>query len=147
MAMNRRGILGALAGAATVGNAGIGPVGRDLGISGATQGSQFGMNVAASGQKPPRMDISLARRLVFGDAEALAEIRDELFAEQRNVTMAMIDPDISIMKSWSPMAKLAFQRQRNVERAIDQLRDPPRFGRSLLFLNSLNERLNKLMWE
>lgn len=47
------------------------------------------------------------------------EIRSMLFERERRVSS--IDPDIACHRSWSLNAKIAFQRQRNVEEAMREM--------------------------
>lgn len=143
MKPDRRGFLGILGAAPLFGGAIAENIGRDAQAMGLSQGglpgaSQLGVKVN------PRMEQKSALRMIFGDAEALAEIRDELFAAQRHVTA--IDPDILIMKSWSPMAKLTFQKQRNVERALAELQEEGRWDRPQRYVKAFSDRLQKLMW-
>jgi hypothetical protein len=106
----------------------------------ATQSGQL-----ISTPQPPRMSRPSAMRTIFGDKDALAEIRDELFRENR--VIAGLDPDIAIMKSWSPMAKITFQRQRNVDLALARLQDAQSWDRSPgMWVRAIEDRLQKLMW-
>lgn len=151
MSISRRGIMGVLAGAPLAGKAvaetvmsGLGSGVLGSGSANASAGWGVGMNATAPAVlASPRMDAVQAAKLIFGDAQALAEIRSELYAEQRNINY--VDPDIMVMKSWSPMAKIAFQRQRNVERALDELQDS-RWDRPQRYLKALNDRMQRLMW-
>lgn len=49
------------------------------------------------------------------------------------------------MKSFSPMAKIAFQRQRNVERAMADAFDNS-YDRPNRYVRAIETRLKKLMW-
>jgi hypothetical protein len=64
-------------------------------------------------------------------------------AQQRYITT--IDPDILVMKAWSPMAKLTYQKRRNVDRMLAELQEN-RMDRPGQYVHALAERLNKLMW-
>lgn len=55
-------------------------------------------------------------RRAFANKETLDKITSELFAEQR--TINAIDHDLASKRSFSLAAKVAFQRQRNVERRL-----------------------------
>jgi hypothetical protein len=143
--MNRRSILGVLGGAPFAAKA----VAREVISSGSIappaslyQGSQAGI-AGASNPINPLMERSHALRTIFADAKAIAEMRDELFEQHRFIPS--IDPDIAIMRSWSDMAKITFQRQRNVERAWVELQEA-RLDRPGRYLRALEERLQKLMW-
>lgn len=146
MAFNRRGILGLVAGAPIFGNAVAENIGRDAGMGAMRLGIGANAPGAAQGYNqptPPLMEHKSAIRMIFGDAAALAEIRDELFAQNRTITA--IDPDILVMKAWSTMAKLTFQRQRNVERALAELQEN-RMDCPQRYVRAFNDRLQKLMW-
>lgn len=141
--MNRRSLMGMIAGAPFAGKAVAdqfvsgGAIPPDPDKSG--MGSTLGMNAA---QQEPRMNRSSAMRLIFGDKQALAEIREELFAEYRFVPS--IDPDILEMKSWSIMAKVTFQRQRNVARAMAELQNDDSMPSR--YVCALEGKLKNLMW-
>lgn len=92
-----------------------------------------------------RMDHRTALRMILNDAKAMEEIRAELTeAELRNGN-PFIDADIQVMRSWSPMAKITFQRQRNVERALAQvLEDRP--DEPNRYVRAFRNRMNKLVW-
>jgi len=145
--MNRRSILSLIAGAPLAGRAVADQAVTSLGnmspppyglIGGAAQGQSTGpANI-------PFVEHQSALRSIFGDAKALAEIRAELAeAELRN--NPYIDPDIQIMRSFSPMAKITFQRQRNVERALAEIQDT-RWDRPQRYIRALQSRLDKMMW-
>lgn len=142
MAFSRRNIFGLAAAAPIFGNALAESIGQNMTPGMGAQ--QLGVGQSA-GNMPisPRMEHKSAIRLIFGDTEALAEIRSELFAEQRHISS--IDPDILVMKTWSPMAKLTFQKRRNVERALAELQDD-RFDRPTRYVRAFTDRLQKLMW-
>lgn len=144
MAFNRRGLLGMIAGAPLFGGAVAESICHEAQFAiGAQQLGLYAGQPCGNTPTAPRMEHSSAVRMIFGDKEALAAIRDELFAEQRHVIS--IDPDILIMKAWSPMAKLTFQRQRNVERILAELQDN-RMDRPQRYIRAFTDRLNKLMW-
>lgn len=48
-----------------------------------------------------------------------------------------------IMKSFSPMAKIVFQRQRNVERRLQTLLSTTGFSG---YSHAFDQAVNKLMW-
>lgn len=137
--MNRRSILGMMAAAAAQN------MPETVGLAISSGNPNRAMEATASNAALiPKMDRPSALRMVFGDAQAMAEIRSELMQqEMRSVTY--IDPDIMHKKSWSPMAKVAFQRQRNVERAIADLENE-RWDVPQRFIKALGTRLDKLMW-
>lgn len=149
--LNRRSIMGVLAGAPLVGRAVADGALESLrnpvppshpyphaGENCATQAGSLGQKAVN-----PLMERGNALKIIFGDANALAEIRDELFAENR--TIQSVDPDIAILKSLSPMAKITFQRQRNVERALAELQSE-RWDGPQRYVRVFEERLQKMMW-
>lgn len=147
--MNRRSILGLIGAAPFAGDAAAKGLASTL--SGAVPPSHpypesvgaAGMNAAQQIGAAPRMERSAAMRMIFGDKSVLDEIRAELFAENRGV--AQIDSDIWNMKSWSDMAKITFQRQRNVERALAEIQSE-RWDRPNRYVRAIEDRLQKLMW-
>ena len=60
-------------------------------------------------------------RRMLGDAVHRREVESVLFEDERKV--GFIDPDIACARSYSLNAKIAYQRQRNVERRLQQLQD------------------------
>lgn len=142
--MNRRSVLGAIGIAPFAGKTIAGTaIGGQLGVKSASLAGSFGEMPAQDSPKAPLIDRTQAMRMVLADKEAIAEIRNELFEEHRIVHA--IDPDIAIMKSWSDMAKITFQRQRNVERAMAELQEQ-RLDRPQQYIHTLTKQLNKLMW-
>lgn len=150
--MNRRSILGILAGTPLVGQAVAQEAFASLrgSIPPATPPNGWGGSAQAVGQNmgnmvaEPLMKSDRALRLIFSDAAALAEIRSEIFDQQRQYS-TNIDPDIMVLKSLSPMAKITFQRQRNVERELADLQEE-RWDRPQKYVRALQSRVQKLMW-
>lgn len=142
--MNRRSILGILGAAPFAGKAVADQAVASIGSS--IPPSNYGLSASAGqlASNNPLMDPKAALRRVFGDARAMAEIREEL-AEGELRSNPYIDPDIQIMKSWSPMAKITFQRQRNIERAIAEMQDD-RWDRPQRYIRALQSRVDKMMW-
>lgn len=141
--MNRRSILGVLGGAPFAAKAVAQTVTQGGGLLGGSGAPSTGLMSQADKVAAPAMERSVALRTIFADAKAIAEIKDEL-AEQ-NKFVHVIDPDIAIMRSWSDMAKITFQRQRNIERAFEELQEA-RLDRPGRWMRSIEERLQKLMW-
>jgi hypothetical protein len=73
--------------------------------------------------KGPKIQEWQAMRLAMQDPDIRRLVVSQTFEQQRIV--ASIDPDIEVLRSFSPMAKITFQRQRNVERAIQQATEAP----------------------
>lgn len=141
--MNRRSILGILGAAPFAGKA---VADQAVASLGSQSPPSYGLSSGAgqSAANNPLMDPKAALRKVFGDARAMAEIREEL-AESELRGNPYIDPDIQIMKSWSPMAKITFQRQRNINRAIAEMQDD-RWDRPQRYIRALQSRVDKMMW-
>lgn len=144
--MNRRGILGMLGAAPFAGGA----IGQDVASlmtgnagTGLASNAAGGLSSMGRASSKPLMERQSAMQLILGDSRAMAEIRDELWAEQRTVTQ--VDPDLLVLKSFSPMAKITFQRQRNVERALADALDD-RYDMPRRYIRALSSRLDKLMW-
>lgn len=141
MNLSRRGIVGALAGApfaARLGTRpGASPPSATMGL-GAQIGQGFAgdLNVA----NKPKMEQWQAMRLALLDPDIKALWEGYIYAQNRIVHE--IDPDIAVMRSFSPMAKLTFQRQRNVSRSLQESTEPPVYD----FMDKVQDYLHKLMW-
>lgn len=90
------------------------------------------------------MPAAQARRLIFGDAKVMAEITAELFEDEKR-SNPYIDPDLQVLKSLSPMAKITFQRQRNVAHHLAQMRDES-WDRPQRYIHAFRKHYEKLMW-
>lgn len=145
--MNRRSALSLFAGMPFVGKR----MASDL-----VQGARFSGGDAQDGAEPnprpyppgegistkpiePKMPRWQAARAVLGDPEARAQATAFFYERHRVVTY--IDPDIEIMRSWSPMAKIAFQRQRNVEHELERMMGEPTDG----LIDKLQSMISKMV--
>lgn len=143
--MNRRSILGLLSAAPFAGKAVAEQAVTSIGSSVPPGGYGLSSGVGqASPANNPLMEHQSAVRNILGDMRAMSEIRSEL-AEGELRGNPYIDPDIQIMKTWSPMAKITFQRQRNVDRAIAEMQDT-RWDRPNRYIRAFQSRMDKLMW-
>ena len=103
----------------------------------------YAQNEITQGNTPPMgplMPEWKAMRLAMLDPDIKAIMMDALWNQHREIHK--IDPDIEVLRSFSPMAKIAFQRQRNVQRAIEQSTNEPLheiFGKA-------REYIRKLVW-
>jgi hypothetical protein len=97
------------------------PGGAILGGSGGLYGGNAGVYGAPMAMQ--QFDGASAMRRLLSDPQALAEYRSLLF--ERNRTISQIDPDIACHRSFSLNAKIAFQRQRNVERELQEQEGGP----------------------
>lgn len=77
-----------------------------------------GFGGGGNGAADPR---DLARR-AFANPQTLSDVRALLF--EKHQIVSTIDHDIASKKSFSLAAKIAFQRQRNVERDIQEMMQP-----------------------
>lgn len=115
MAMHRRGMIGALIGGAVAGP----KVATDFASSLAGNGadlppeSPYPPAVRAAGMAIPDYDTPENWRRVLANKVFRSQIESIYYEEYRAVPG--IDPDIAVLRSFSPMAKVTFQRQRNVE--------------------------------
>jgi hypothetical protein len=69
--------------------------------------------------RKPFISRQQATKLLLQNKELLSEITSQMYEHERIINH--IDPDINIYKSFSPMAKITFQRQRNVQRQLHNL--------------------------
>jgi len=74
----------------------------------------------------PTMEHDAAVRLALLDPDMKKALYTYLYNEQKTSLPTQIDPDIEVLRSFSRMAKLTFQRQRNVEHALHHLITPHR---------------------
>lgn len=98
----------------------------------------------------PNMPREAAFRLLYDSPSIRREVRERLVQEARYaVTLATIDPDIAILKSVSPMAKLFLARQRYVEVSLKKAMNE----QNSFFTNGhgpvqdfLSQKAHDLMW-
>jgi hypothetical protein len=135
--------MGAVAGMAALGNR----VGQLVGAGrlGIPQGQQYpsgaGVQEQASTQiNAPLMPSWKAARLVMSIPEYRALLHERAFNQYRHVTH--IDPDIDCIRSYSLMAKVTFQRQRNIDRHLEAMMEEPDYERE----HPVHAYIQKLMW-
>lgn len=80
------------------------------------QGTYGNAGVPSSSNEATREEA----RIALMNPAIRAEVESMLFKQERRVSF--IDPDIACHRSFSLNAKIAFQRQRNVAREIDQMK-------------------------
>lgn len=95
----------------------------------------------------PKMGHASAIAKVFGDIVLRAQVRARLFAQYKNDPQ--IDPDLLVLKSLSPMAKLTITRQRRVEREMESIfswnrEDGPQPYSSVRSM--VEQQIHMLMW-
>lgn len=93
--------------------------------------------------KPPKMGRCEALRIALADPDMKRLITSWAFKQNQRVTE--IDPDIQCLRALSPMAKITFQRQRNVERYLGNLVDED--ANQLGFGGVVGAFIKKLMWD
>jgi hypothetical protein len=93
-------------------------VGRTMG--GGYPGEQQGGQVNRA--PVPLMPSHQAFRLALRTPHVRDAIMEAVWRDNRRVHA--VDPDIEIYRSFSPMAKITFQRQRNVERELQERSEP-----------------------
>lgn len=96
----------------------------------------------------PLVERGKAMARIFGDAVLKGQVRARLYEQFRGVNE--IDPDLLVLKSLSPMAKLAITRQRRVESEMQKIYTlaydhnvPQPYSPMRDFLES---HVRKLMW-
>jgi hypothetical protein len=106
---------------------------------------QTSRNPMAVAPTPPKIPRESALTRLLLDNNTITELRSRLFAETHP---SAIDPDLMVLKSLSPMAKLAYQRQREVERKLKELANPDlNFPKQWTLAGAwLEERIGKMMW-
>lgn len=96
----------------------------------------------------PNMPREAAFKLLGENFLVRREIREQLAKDAKYaITPSNIDPDIAILKSLSPMAKLTFARQRYIERGTEALfKDETFSGIHGRTRDILHQKLHDLMW-
>lgn len=153
MKLSRRGFAGFAAALPFAGNAvsremaakqrdvalqGWSPIGGNSGM-GIAEGALYGN--AVNPAPTPKMEHWQAMRLALQDPDIRREIMAECYARHKIVNA--LDPDIANKRSWSDMAKITFQRQRNVERDIEQMTQVSTLGFAGKLLQNF---IQKAMW-
>lgn len=93
---------------------------------------------------------ALPRQPLVSHTQAVAKIladpilRQKIEAEawQNHRRVFVVDDDIAAMRSFSHMAKITFQRQRNVQREIEEIQKPPPWETRGFFETAVR----KIMW-
>jgi hypothetical protein len=107
--------LGALAAPAAAREIGRNALNGPLGYG---AGSQLGATQAGIECGQPAAPWEQARR-AFADKDTLAAVRAMLFEQHKVVTV--LDTDLAVNRSFSLSAKIAFQRQRNVDAELKRM--------------------------
>lgn len=127
--MKRRSFLGAMAAAPFAGKAAAEGLARQTGIT-ATGLNSHALNAGMAGAQSmaqanlpggkPQWEIW---REAFKLYPAIRAEQESLMFEQEKI--AVLDPDIAVCRSFSFAAKIAYQKQRNVARRMEELQAPP----------------------
>lgn len=145
MKLSRRGALAGLASvpglASTLGKNLLSEGGNALCFSEVQEANSF---------SPPGTTVPISQKMSELEAHQalmqIPELRDlftsGLYEQYRNVTY--IDPDIAVLRSFSPMAKITFQRQRIVNRNIEVRTAQSYFRRGAL--EKVQDFIYKKMW-
>lgn len=101
------------------------------------------MDCAVGGApSPPRMQYDAAKRMLMLQPDVRDRVESSLFVGHRQV--GYIDHDIEAKRSWSTMAKVTFQRRRNVDAALaDCAGDTNTYSMGVQFLD---QKIGELMW-
>lgn len=112
-------------------------------FGGSLAGGNIGQSIpSAIGQmQAPKMEHWQALKLAMADPDLRREFVSECYA--RNKQIDAVDADLLCLKSFSPMAKITFQRQRNVEREIKAMTSSSQLG---FASGAISRFINKVMW-
>lgn len=142
MTPTRRSVATALAGLPLIGASLAGRLGQRPPAT-MPMGEAVGYAECAQSDVPvakPLMPHHQAARLAMQNPLMRDLITGQAYRNQRHVSQ--IDPDIDLHRSWSPMAKVTFQRQRNVERELENYCNEP----DHVLLDPLRQYIEKLIW-
>mgnify|MGYP001557758136 FL=1 len=137
--MNRRSVLGLLGSVPVVGPTLAAKLQHEK-LSGELSGLQTdGLSYGTGAPSPPD-EYSVAALRQKRAAMQLPWIREVVEASMRDQTryVGTLDPDLAILKSVSLSAKICYQRERNVQRAISEYGREP----SWLTLQSLWQKIS-----
>lgn len=122
------------------------------GVGTSIQGSSLLSNVASGaeagdisnklGLKPATQQMSHAQAVAKFMADPIMRRQLEELAWKNNRIVHAIDDDLAAMRSFSHMAKITFQRQRNVEREIREAGEPPPWEARNVF----EQMIRKFIW-
>jgi hypothetical protein len=91
-------------------------------------------------QIEPKMQEWQAVRLAMLDPDIKRMLIDAAYAQHR--VISSVDTDIKVLRALSPMAKITFQRQRNVARMLKDAAEEPIWG----WGQRAREYIQKMMW-
>lgn len=126
-------------------------------VGGVTTGStpRGGWNIAERNPSPdcpdnppaPNMPREAAFKMLSQNASVRREVHSRLVQDAKYaITPANIDPDIAILRSISPMAKLTLARQRYIERGLEStFQIDGGFGSGWL-RDFIGNKVHDLMW-
>lgn len=132
--MNRRRLLSALVALPVAGKAAAEAAVAELSQvrlpTTAPLGGSYGIESASIGE-PTKEQY----RFLLSQPEVRKFVESTVFESERHISS--IDPDLACMRSFSLNAKIAFQRQRNVERQIERMQSDYPWTRMNRYLLSL----------
>lgn len=123
--MKRRAFLSLIGAAPLAGRA----VAEDIAKQAGIEASGLKVNSVLSGSMVGNVQSGVGRppsdiwREAFRVYPELRSQQESTFFEQEKI--GTIDPDIAVYRSFSMAAKIAFQKQRNVARRMDELQEVP----------------------
>ena len=125
--MKRRAFLSLIGAAPLAGRA----VAEDIAKQAGIEASGLKVNSVLSGSMVGNVKSGVGRppsdmwREAFRVYPELRSQQESTFFEQEKIGTIAIDPDIAVYRSFSMAAKIAFQKQRNVARRMDELQGVP----------------------
>lgn len=113
-------------------------------ISGYGPPSTSGESLGQGGQGASANMPAVPRHTAFELAMKIPALRSAAYEQawRQNRCVYNVDPDIEVYRSFSPMAKVTFQRQRNVERSVWEESEPNQDAA----MRPIFRFINNLMW-
>lgn len=143
MNVTRRSAASVIAGLPFIGGSAAKAIGGSLAGAGMGNKAQYVGEVSKSAEQMPqgpKMQEWQAVRLAMLDPDVKKLLMEAAYAQNRVVSQ--VDPDIEVLRSLSPMAKITFQRQRNVAKALKDATEEPIWS----WGQRGREYIQKLMW-
>ncbi len=109
--------------------------GPPIGVTGGQEADQ-----CTGVPRGPKMQEWEAARIAVKNPTLREIMKSEFYSRHRVIDR--VDPDIEVYRSWSPMAKIAFQRQRNVEREFLAMTSEPGWN----IWGRVSDVIRNLMW-
>lgn len=119
---------------------GMGAISGGMSTAAAPSDYYAGQSLKSDVCRGPVMQEWEASRLALAHPQMRKLMLAAAYAKHRSI--AIVDPDIEVYRSFSPMAKITFQRQRNVDREIEQITTEPQWN----LLSQARDFVSNLMW-